>query len=107
TRAWSPDVCSSDLGDDAAALPREALLVRDFLTRRGASFSADVGRGTSLTPAAVEGALWTLVAHGLAPGDGVAGLRLLIDPSDDARGARLRMLGSRRPLVPAGRWALL
>ncbi len=89
------------------ALPREAELVHDVLARRGASFAADIARETQLAPAAVDGALWTLVAHGVVTGDGIAGLRLLIDPPEDAPGARLRMLGSRRRLVPAGRWALL
>src|SRR5262249_24984324 len=88
-------------------LPHEAEVVHALLEQRGASFMADIARATRLAPAAVEGALWTLVAHGLVTGDGVAGLRLLIDPPDDARGGRLHTLGGRRRLVPAGRWALL
>jgi ATP-dependent Lhr-like helicase len=94
---------------DGTGLPPEAAAVHDWLARRGASFAPDLARGTGLSPAAVEDALWTLVAHGLVTGDGVAGLRRLIDPHDDPRGGRLRMLdgGRRRPLVPAGRWALL
>jgi ATP-dependent helicase Lhr and Lhr-like helicase len=95
------------LPDGSPALPREARAVLEFLQGRGASFAADIARATKLAPTAVEGALWTLVTHGLVTGDGIAGLRLLIDPPDDARGARLRMLGGRRRLVPAGRWALL
>ncbi len=87
------------------SLPPEAQAVHEVLERRGASFTADIARATGLAAAAVDGALWTLVAHGLVTGDGVAGLRLLIDPADEG----LRMLGgrSRRPLVPAGRWSLL
>src|SRR6185295_19574810 len=79
------------------------------LRTRGASFVSDVARATRLLPAAVEDALWTLVAHGLVTGDGVAGLRALIDKADDGRRARrLRMLrGGRGRLVPAGRWSLL
>ena len=92
---------------ESLSLPGDAHAVHDFLVRRGASFTADVARGTSLTPAAVEAALWTLVAHGLVTGDGVAGLRQLIDPPETAAGPRLRMLGGRRRLVAAGRWALL
>jgi ATP-dependent Lhr-like helicase len=92
-------------GGDVPALPPEAQAVHDVLARRGASFGADIARATGLAPAAVDGALWTLVAHGLVTGDGVAGLRLLIDPADEG----LRMLGTRnrQRLVPAGRWALL
>jgi ATP-dependent helicase Lhr and Lhr-like helicase len=85
------------------SLSGDARLVYEFLVRRGASFTADVARGTGCTPAAVESALWTLVAHGLVTGDGVAGLRTLIDPPETT----LRMLGGRRRLVAAGRWALL
>jgi ATP-dependent Lhr-like helicase len=88
--------------------PRDAQLVHDVLVQRGASFGADIARATSLTPAAVDAALWTLVACGRVTGDGIAGLRLLIDPPEDASQTRLRMLGGRRrPLIPAGRWALL
>src|SRR5262249_36983372 len=92
-------------GGDVPALPPGAQAVPDVLARRGASFGADIARATGLAPAAVDGALWTLVAHGLVTGDGVAGLRLLIDPADEG----LRMLGTRnrQRLVPAGRWALL
>jgi ATP-dependent Lhr-like helicase len=60
-------------------LSGDAQAVHELLVRRGASFTADVARGTGLAPAAVEAALWTLVTHGLVTGDGVAGLRLLID----------------------------
>jgi ATP-dependent Lhr-like helicase len=93
------------LADELPPLPREAQVVHDVLARRGASFAADIARASGLGAAAVDGALWTLVAHGLVTGDGVAGLRLLIDPADE----RPRMVGvrNRQPLVPAGRWALL
>jgi ATP-dependent Lhr-like helicase len=67
------------------APPRQVLA---FLEQRGASFAADIARACGLLPAAVEEALWTLVAHGLVTGDGVAGLRALIDKSDDGRRAR-------------------
>src|SRR5262245_31171338 len=93
-------------GGEPLSLSGDARVVYEFLVRRGASFTADVARGTGCTPAAVESALWTLVAHGLVTGDGVAGLRALIDPPETA-GPRLRMLGGRRSLVAAGRWALL
>jgi len=95
--------------DGAGELPAAARQVLAFLEERGASFAADIARACRLLPAAVEEALWTLVAHGLVTGDGVAGLRALIDKSDDGRRARrLRMLrGGRGRLVPAGRWSLL
>jgi ATP-dependent Lhr-like helicase len=90
------------------ALPADARDVLDFLERRGASFVADVARGTGLLPTAVEDALWTLVAHGLVTGDGIAGLRGLLARPDDSRRRRLRAVGGHRArLVPAGRWSLL
>src|SRR5262249_28205410 len=91
--------------DELPSLPPEAQVVHDVLARRGASFTADIARAGGLGAAAVGGALWTLVAPGLVTGEGVAGLRLLIDPTDE----RPRMVGvrHRQPLVPAGRWALL
>jgi ATP-dependent Lhr-like helicase len=90
-------------------LPSEAESVLAFLRQRGASFLPDIARGTKMLPSAVEEALWTLVAHGLVTGDGVAGLRGLIDkPDDGRRGRKLRMLrGGRARHVPAGRWSLL
>jgi ATP-dependent Lhr-like helicase len=96
-------------GGDAGELPGDAELVLRHLMQHGASFTTDVARGCGLLPAAVEEALWALVAHGLVTGDGVAGLRMLIEKSDDGRRARrLRMLrGGRGRLVPAGRWSLL
>ncbi|HEV7733808.1 MAG TPA: DEAD/DEAH box helicase, partial [Candidatus Binatia bacterium] len=89
-----------------ADLPSSAQAVHDALASGGASFTVDLARNTGLMPATVEDALWTLVARGLVTGDGIAGLRMLIDPPDDGR--RLRMLrGGRGRLVAAGRWALL
>jgi len=91
-------------------LTGDARLVLDLLASRGASFVGDLARGTRLLPAAVEEALWTLVAHGLVTGDGIAGLRALIEKPDESRRARrrLRMLrGGRARLVAAGRWSLL
>jgi ATP-dependent Lhr-like helicase len=87
----------------------DAALVLEHLRTRGASFVADIARATRLLPAAVEEALWTLVATGLVTGDGMAGLRALIEKPEDARRTRrLHMLrGGRGRLLPAGRWALL
>src|SRR5262249_2615156 len=94
---------------EADDLAGDARAVHEFLVRRGASFIADIARGTALLPAAVEEALWTLVAHGLVTGDGIGGLRGLIEKPDEGRRTRrLRMLrGGRGRLVPAGRWSLL
>ena len=97
-----------------AAVPEHQLggdaeLVLGHLRARRASFIADIARGTRLLPAAVEEALWTLVASGLVTGDGIAGLRALIEKPDESRRTRrLHMLrGGRGRHLPAGRWALL
>jgi len=97
-----PQTAPPDVGGDAE-------LVLEHLRTRGASFVSDVARATHLLPAAVEEALWTLVASGLVTGDGTAGLRALIEkPEESRRTRRLHMLrGGRGRLVPAGRWALL
>jgi len=91
-----------------AGLPGAARAVLAHLERRGASFLADIARATGLLPAAAEEALWTLVAHGLVTGDGVAGLRALLRPDGERRARRLRAVrGGRARSLPAGRWALL
>jgi ATP-dependent Lhr-like helicase len=95
--------------DDPGELPGDAAAVYEHLRTRGASFAVDVARATSLLPAAVEEALWVLVARGLVTGDGMAGVRRLIErPEEQRRGRRLRMLrGGRARLAPMGRWSLL
>ena len=52
----------------------------DFLRQRGASFFADIVRGTGKLKSEVETALWELVAAGLVTADGFDNLRSLIDP---------------------------
>jgi ATP-dependent Lhr-like helicase len=78
--------------------------VLDFLRQRGASFFADVVRGTGKLKAEVETALWELVAGGLITADGFDNLRSLIDPKRRAGQGSGRMA---RPRHSSGRWALL
>jgi ATP-dependent Lhr-like helicase len=92
----------ADVPDSAAV---HAVLAH--LERHGASFLADVVRGTGLLPAAVEEALWALVARGLVTGDGTAGLRALLRKDTRTRARRLKAVRGGKSLVPAGRWALL
>jgi ATP-dependent helicase Lhr and Lhr-like helicase len=85
-------------------LSEGAQRVLDFLRQRGASFFADIVRGTGKLKAEVETALWELVAAGLVTADGFDNLRSLIDPKRRAgQGAGRTM----RPRHNAGRWALL
>ena len=78
--------------------------VFEFLRRAGASFFADIVRGTRRLKAEVETALWELVAAGLVTADGFDNLRALIDPRRRAGHGSGR---TSRPRHSAGRWALL
>jgi ATP-dependent Lhr-like helicase len=88
-----------------------AVEVAHYLERQGASFLTDIARGTGLLKIKVEEALWQLVAHGLATGDGIAGLRVLLTP-ERKRGEgrrRLRVISGGRAVervMPVGRWSL-
>ena len=78
--------------------------VLNFLRQRGASFFADIVRGTEKLKAEIETALWELVAAGLVTADGFDNLRSLIDPKRRAGQGSGR---TTRPRHNAGRWALL
>jgi ATP-dependent Lhr-like helicase len=90
--------------NDNSGLSDGARMVRDFLRQRGASFFADIVRGTNKLKAEIETALWELVAAGLVTADGFDNLRSLIDPKRRAGQGNGRMS---RPRHNAGRWALL
>jgi len=87
-----------------SGLSHGAQLVREFLRQRGASFFADIVRGTGKLKAEIETALWELVAAGLVTADGFDNLRSLIDPKRRAGQGSGR---TTRPRHSAGRWALL
>jgi ATP-dependent Lhr-like helicase len=78
--------------------------VLDLLRQRGASFFADIVRGTGKLKAEIETALWELVAAGVVTADGFDNLRSLIDPKRRAGQGSGR---TARPRHSAGRWALL
>jgi ATP-dependent helicase Lhr and Lhr-like helicase len=93
--------------DDQAAnngLSHGAQQVLDFLRQRGASFFADIVRGTEKLKAEIETALWELVAAGLVTADGFDNLRSLIDPKRRAGQGSGR---TTRPRHNAGRWVVL
>jgi len=89
---------------EARGLSEGARQVLDFLRQRGASFFADIVRGTGKLKAEIETALWELVAAGVVTADGYDNLRSLIDPKRRAGQGSGRSL---RPRHSAGRWALL
>ena len=88
----------------ARGLGDGARQVLEFLRQRGASFFADIVRGTGKLKAEVETALWELVAGGVVTADGFDNLRSLIDPKRRAGQGSGR---TARPRHSSGRWALL
>jgi ATP-dependent helicase Lhr and Lhr-like helicase len=91
-------------GQEAQWLSRTAGEVVSFLRQRGASFFADIVRGTGRLKAEVETALWELVAAGMITADGFDNLRALIDPKRRSGHGSGR---ASRPRHSAGRWSLL
>ena len=89
---------------EARGLSDNAHQVLEFLRHRGASFFADIVRGTEKLKAEVETALWELVAAGVVTADGFDNLRSLIDPKRRAGQGSGR---TARPRHSSGRWALL
>jgi ATP-dependent Lhr-like helicase len=89
---------------ESRGLSPGARQVLDFLKQRGASFFADIVRGTDKLKAEIETALWELVAGGVVTADGFDNLRSLIDPKRRAGQGSGR---SARPRHSTGRWALL
>jgi ATP-dependent Lhr-like helicase len=102
TRVGQPT--SREIAGNHSGLSHGAQLVLDFLRQRGASFFADVVRGTGKLKAEIETALWELVAAGLVTADGFDNLRALIDPKRRAGQGSGR---TTRPRHSSGRWALL
>ncbi|HEV7521912.1 MAG TPA: DEAD/DEAH box helicase [Candidatus Angelobacter sp.] len=93
-----------DAEQEVRGLGAGAREVLSFLHARGASFFADIVRGTDKLKAEIETALWELVAAGLVTADGFDNLRALIDPKRRAGQGSGR---SNRPRHSAGRWSLL
>ena len=89
---------------EVTGLSTDATAVLQFLRQRGASFFADIVRGTGKLKSEVEGALWELVAAGLLTADGFDNLRALIDPK---RRSGQGIGRASRPRHSAGRWSLL
>ena len=94
----------ASLPEVSRALSPVAQEVLEFIRQRGASFFADIVRGTGRLKSEVETALWELVAAGLFTADGFDNLRALIDPKRRAGQGRGRKA---RPRHSTGRWSLL
>jgi len=85
-------------------LSPDAAAVHLYVRQRGASFFADIVRGTAKLKSEVETALWELVAAGLLTADGFDNLRALIDPK---RRSGQGSGKTSRPRHSSGRWSLL
>jgi ATP-dependent helicase Lhr and Lhr-like helicase len=91
-------------GDETAGLSSAGRDVLGQLRQRGASFFADIVRGTGKIKAEVETALWELVTAGMITADGFDNIRALIDPKRRAGHGKGH---NARPRHSAGRWSLL
>ena len=96
--------CQNNAQHEPQSLSRIARDVLSFLHQRGASFFADIVRGTRRLKSEVETGLWELVAAGTITADGFDNLRALIDPKRRAGHGSGR---TARPRHSAGRWSLL
>ena len=97
---------------DPLGLSSDAQAVHAHLAERGASFFADLARGSGLLHTRAERALAELVAAGLVTSDSFTGLRALLVPSDrrpSPEGVPSRRRGRVAPygMEGAGRWSLL
>ena len=101
---WMRPRNSEDAEGDERVLTDSARTVGDFLRKRGASFFADIVRGTEMLKAEVETALWELVAAGLVTADGFENLRTLINPSRRTTPGAPKLA---KPRHSTGRWSLL
>jgi ATP-dependent Lhr-like helicase len=98
------DAPQVDTNDSTAGLSHAAREVLAHLRQRGASFFADIVRGTGKIKAELETALWELVTAGLITADGFDNIRALIDPKRRAGQGKGH---NTRPRHSAGRWSLL
>jgi len=101
---WMRPRLSDDEQNFERVLSEPARLVLEFLRRRGASFFADIVRGTGKLKAEIETALWELVAAGMVTADGFDNLRSLINPKRRVGPGSAK---APRPRHTPGRWSLL
>ena len=101
---WMQPRNPEDTENEERILSDGARTVADFLRKRGASFFADIVRGTGKLKAEIETALWELVAAGLVTADGFENLRSLITPNRRATPGTPKIA---KPRHSTGRWSLL
>ncbi|MCW8409954.1 DEAD/DEAH box helicase [Legionella sp. PATHC035] len=101
---WIPPHALVDNIEEVESLSHPARNIYQFLQKYGASFYADIVRGTGNLKVEVENGLWELVAAGMVTADSFDNVRTLIS-TKRKYSSRYR----RRPLFPlsTGRWSLL
>jgi len=101
---WMQPRNPEDMDAEQRVLTEGARSVAGLLQRRGASFFADIVRGTGKLKAEVETALWELVAAGLVTADGFENLRALIAPVRRGPPGTPKIA---KPRHTTGRWSML
>jgi ATP-dependent Lhr-like helicase len=101
---WMQPRHAADTENEERVLSETAKVVANFLRQRGASFFADIVRGTGKLKAEIETALWELVAAGLVTADGFENLRSLINPARKSTPGAPKLAKLRHS---TGRWSLL
>jgi ATP-dependent Lhr-like helicase len=95
---------ASKTDGDTGSLSEGGRRALDYLRQRGASFFADIVRGTKMIKAEAEAALWELVTAGMITADGFDNIRAMVDPRRRAGKGKGR---SARPRHSVGRWSIL
>lgn len=101
---WMPPHALVDNIEEVDCLSHPARNIYQFLQKYGASFYADIVRGTGNLKVEVENGLWELVAAGMVTADSFDNVRTLLR-TKRKHSSRHR----HRPLFPlgTGRWSLL
>jgi ATP-dependent Lhr-like helicase len=101
---WMVSLNTSGAENAATSLSDAAQRVLHYLRERGASFFADIVRGTKIIKAEAETALWELVTAGMITADGFDNIRAMVDPRRRAGKGKGR---TARPRHSVGRWSIL
>jgi ATP-dependent Lhr-like helicase len=101
---WMTERQSKKSDEVANGLSGRAREVLAYLRLRGASFFADIVRGTRMLKAEAENALWELVTAGMITADGFDNIRAMVDPRRRAGRGKGR---TARPRHSVGRWSIL
>ena len=101
---WMIPRHTSGKEEDPGGLSESARGVLFYLRQRGASFFADIVRGTRMIKAEAETALWELVTAGMITADGFDNIRAMVDPRRRAGKGKMH---SARPRHSVGRWSIL